>query len=190
MGDALVRKRIDDDCLLDGDLHPAIAERLARVRELPVTSVAMLRAVERDEQGVWLVWQHIEGTTLEQLLATSPTEAELQRIRRELRLVLGAMHAHGIVHGGIHARNVIIDPQGNVRVTHVSPLLYADPQEDLDAVEELFENRAEPGKTHVLPDRASTAADRKLRAKAYAAAAGSVVIGVVMFIVILWYVRA
>jgi hypothetical protein len=35
-----LRKRLDDDCLLDRELHPSIAERLHRVRELPVCNVA------------------------------------------------------------------------------------------------------------------------------------------------------
>jgi hypothetical protein len=34
------------------------------------------------------------------------------------------------VHGGIHARNVILEPTGEVRLTHVSPLLYTDPDND------------------------------------------------------------
>jgi serine/threonine protein kinase len=190
MSDATARKPLDEDCLLHGDLHPSIAERLARVRELPVTTVATLRAVERDEKGVWLVWQYIEGMTLEEFLAKNPSEGEIERVRRELRLILGAMHAHGIVHGAVHARNVIINPQGSVRLTHISPLLYSDPQEDLDAMEELFEGRALPGKTHVLPERGAADADRKIRTRAYLAAVGSVLIGIVMFFAILWYIRA
>jgi serine/threonine protein kinase len=189
MAEKTMRKRLDEDCLLHGDLHPSIAERLARVRELPVTTVANLRAVERDEKGVWLVWQYIDGITLEEFLAKDPSEGQIERMRRELRLILGAMHAHGIVHGAVHARNVIINPQGSVRLTHISPLLYSDPQEDLDAAEELFAGRTLSGRTHVLPERESTNADRQIRTRAYLAAAASIVVGIVMFLAILWYIR-
>jgi hypothetical protein len=189
MPETTLRKPLDEDCLLHGDLHPSIAERLARVRELPVTTVATLRAVERDEKGVWMVWQYIDGIPLEEFLAKDPSEAEVERVRKELRLILGAMHAHGIVHGAVHARNVIINPQGSVRLTHVSPLLYSDPQEDLDAMEELFEGRTLSGRTHVLPERESNNADRKIRIRAYLAAFASVVVGIVMFLAILWYIR-
>jgi hypothetical protein len=40
------------------------------------------------------------------------------------------MHAAGIVHGAIHAPNVIVDDAGEVRLTHVSPLLYNDTDHD------------------------------------------------------------
>ena len=50
----IYRKPLSDDCLLGGELHPSIAERLARVRELPVSSIANFYGVSRDEQAVWL----------------------------------------------------------------------------------------------------------------------------------------
>src|SRR4051794_21935880 len=95
---ATFRKRLDEDCLLGGELHPSIAERLARVRELPVSSVANLYGVERDDAGVWLVWQYIEGKSLEQFMATQHSSGELQSVSRDLNLAVASIHAHGIVH--------------------------------------------------------------------------------------------
>ncbi|HEY7088314.1 MAG TPA: hypothetical protein VH518_09515, partial [Tepidisphaeraceae bacterium] len=82
---ATFRKRLDDDCLLDRQLHPSISERLNRVRELPLTDVANLHGVEVDRDGVWLVWQFIEGQTLEQWMLTNPKSSERRRLARELR---------------------------------------------------------------------------------------------------------
>jgi hypothetical protein len=47
-GRQVVLKKLDDDCLLDGQLHPSIKLRLERVRELPVRCVANFLGVERD----------------------------------------------------------------------------------------------------------------------------------------------
>jgi serine/threonine protein kinase len=189
MGSNVVRKRLGEDCLLDGELHPSIAERLARVRELPVASVANLRGVERDEQGAWLVWQYVDGVTLEDFAGRPRSTGELERIIRELNLAVAAMHSHGIVHGAIHARNVIIDPAGHVRLTHVSPLLYADPTDDLLAVETLAGRLGNQKPAPASDQTGSDAADRRFRFRAYVAAVAALVGGLCMFAAILWYIR-
>src|SRR4051812_4574961 len=83
-----VRKRLDDDCLLDGQVHPSIAERLDRIRELPVGNVANLQRTERDSEGVWLVWQFIDGMTLEEYLAQPRSEAERSEIVAQVRRIV------------------------------------------------------------------------------------------------------
>jgi hypothetical protein len=47
-GRGVVLKKMDDDCLLRGQLHPSVRERLARVRELAHGGVANLYGVGRD----------------------------------------------------------------------------------------------------------------------------------------------
>ena len=119
-------KKLDDDCLLDGQLHPSIKLRLERVRELPVRCVANFLGVERDEAGVaQLVWEYVPGTPLARL-----KPGDWLKLSREVVLAVQALHAAGIVHGAIHGGNVIIDDAGEVRLTHVSPLLYTDADHD------------------------------------------------------------
>src|SRR5262249_5668254 len=45
-----------------------------------------------------------------------------------------SLHALGIVHGALHERNVIVERDGGVRLTHVSPLLHSDPDQDVAAL--------------------------------------------------------
>jgi serine/threonine protein kinase len=183
------RKRLDDDCLLDRQLHPSIAERLNRVRELPVSHVANFHGVQVDADGVWLVWQYIEGKTLEQHLAQPLSDSEKAVLARELRLAAAALHAHGIVHGAIHARNIIIDPQGALHLTHISPLLFSDPADDDRAVAELVARFDLP--TQAAPDATASpgGADRRLRLGSYLLASGVFLLGILMFAAILWYIR-
>lgn len=185
----VVRKPIDVDCLLGGQLHPSVADRLARVRDLPVMAMANLRSVDRDASGVWLVWQYIEGKTLPEYLAGRPDPEELDRIRRDLSGIVEQIHAHGIVHGAIHANNVIIDLQGRVRMTHISPLLYSDPDQDLDALQELLAAYAPPPSEHALVAEKTRDRETGTRIRAYLLVAASILSGILIFWAILWYIR-
>ena len=123
-------KRLDEDCLLDGQLHPSIRQRLERVRELPLRGMANLLGVERRDAGegvAQLVWEFVPGRPLAEI---EGNEATWRRLCRELILAVEALHAAGIVHGAIHARNVIVTDRDEIRLTHVSPLLYNDPDQD------------------------------------------------------------
>jgi len=136
-GRQVILKMLDEDCLLRGKLHPDIHDRLARVRELADTAVANLYGVERDGNRVFAVWEYLQGKTFGQRVAELPSAAELMALARELSLAVESMHALGIVHGQIHAGNVIIDAHLRIRLTHVSPLLYDNPASDLHDVANL-----------------------------------------------------
>ena len=135
----VVLKIIPPDCLQRGNLHPNIHARLSRVRELAHPGVANLHSVERDKPFVFAVWDDVDGLPIDryvQMHDTSPMA--LGRLAREVILVVESLHALGIVHGRIHPNNVLIDSRGNVRLTHISPLLYDDPELDNAATMELI----------------------------------------------------
>lgn len=165
-GRGVVLKRLGRDCLHRGALHPSIRERLERVRELAHPGVANLYGVGRDGADAWLIWEFVEGETLDQYADRHdlpPRAAAL--LAREVALTVEAVHAQGIVHGAVSAGNVIVTPAGAVRLTHVSPYLYADPAEDAAVVLDLLES--------TLADRSGSGADlRDLIAEARAAGTG------------------
>jgi len=154
-GRGVVLKELEEDCLLKasknskGGLHPNIRERLSRVRELAHAGVANLHGVERDADRAWLIWEYVPGQTFDQF-ASAPgrTSRELANASRELVLTVESLHSQGIVHGAIKPGNVLVTPAGAVRLTHISPYLYTDPDEDARAVialleESLFARREE-----------------------------------------------
>src|SRR5207253_1320962 len=57
---------------------------------------------------------------------------------RELVLAVDMLHARGIVHGTIKGSNAVVGADGRLVLTHVSPLLYSDPADDLQAVRGLL----------------------------------------------------
>ena len=140
-GRGVVVKRMEDDCILKGQLHPAVRERLGRVRELAHGGVANLYGVERDAGEAWLIWEYVDGKPFDAYAAEPDrTLRELAGAGRELALAVDLLHMQGIVHGAVHGGNVIVSPGGAVRITHVSPLLYTDPTQDADAVVTLLES--------------------------------------------------
>ncbi len=60
-GRGVVLKKMDDDCLLSGLLHPSIRDRLGRVRELAHAGVANLHGVGREGDRAFLIWEYLEG---------------------------------------------------------------------------------------------------------------------------------
>lgn len=146
-GRLIVLKNLDPDCLSSlgnsPKLHPGIRDRLMRVSQLAHGRVANLHGVEHAGGRVYLVWEYAVGETLEHwALSKEISPSKLMLAAQELILTLEALHARGIVHGAIHGRNVIVDADGNLKLTHISPLLYGDPLHDLNCVAAVFSDLA------------------------------------------------
>ena len=146
----VVLKRLDVDCLISGGakLHPAIRDRLQRVRELAQTQVANFHGVQRDadqEDGAaYLIWEYLPGLTLTSWAGRPDVSTQqLLHCTRELIATVEVLHAWGLVHGSIHGRNIFVDQMGRPRLTHISLLLYVDPQADVVALAELLYNMAD-----------------------------------------------
>ena len=205
----VVLKRLDEDCLLRGQLHVSIRERLARVRELAHGRVGQLCGVERiPEAGVFLIWQYILGVTFEQWLAAEPRPArQIAAIGREMALALEALHRLGIVHGAVHGRNIMVQ-DGRAVLIDFSPLLYNDPAEDAAALAatlrpvvdgELAARLDGRSVTHIAavlggspPERPKGGLDqeaKKIKRRAWLGAAGALAAGACAAAVIWWFAR-
>lgn len=134
-GRKVVLKVLPDDCQIGRKLHPNIAERLQKLREIPLIHYAHLIAVERVDGRVMTVTQYIEGTPI-----TAVDSHDPRRLLRELSIAVQSMHQFGIVHGQIHPNNVLVDPQGNVQLLDASPYLYDDPQVDFDGIDQIAQH--------------------------------------------------
>lgn len=151
-GRGVVLKKLEADCLHGSILHPDVRDRLSRVRELAHAGVANLFGVGADRGEAWLIWEYVEGKTFDAHArehCRSPREFAL--LVRELVLTVESLHLRGIVHGAIRAGNVVVVADGSVRLTHVSPYLYSDPADDVEAIENtvaaVLEERGERGGT-------------------------------------------
>lgn len=148
----VVLKRLEEDCLFEEKLHVSIKERLQRIREIPHIGVANLHGVERARGRVYLVWDYIESVALEEYLVTPDARGrlpDLTAIARELVMAVEGLSRLGLVHGALHGGNIFVLSDGSIRLTHLSPYLYTDPQEDARAVIDLLleslNKRYQPG---------------------------------------------
>lgn len=153
---SVVIKLLESDLIVRGQLHPHVRDRLSRVREIAHLGVVNLYGAERDAGHAYTVWEYIPGQSLaEWCEQANRSPRELLLIARELVLAVESLHARGIVHGAIHSKNVIVDSNGRVRLTHISPYLYTDPQVDTDAVvatiQEMVAGAATPLAVGILP---------------------------------------
>jgi hypothetical protein len=97
----------------------------------------------------------------------------------------------GIVHGAIHGRNVIVRPDGSIALTHISPLLYNEPEVDMEALRPLLEQMHYASEFSLLPasphtSRESHAEAARVRRRALIGAALVALLGVLIALV-LWY---
>jgi tRNA A-37 threonylcarbamoyl transferase component Bud32 len=151
-GRPVILKKVDEDCMLRGKLHPSIKERLSRVRELAHGGVANLYSVDRDGKNAFLIWEFVQGQTFDQYVtAQQRTPRDILLLARELILSVDSLHMQGIVHGALIGGNVIVSPDGLVRLTHISPLLYTDISVDDESVRLLLEHAVECRNEKALP---------------------------------------
>jgi len=123
----VVLKKLPADCLFNGKLRDSIRDRLGRVREIAHMGVASLIGVEKQDEAAYLVWEYVEGGQFE------PSEEMNKELIRSVEL----FHSLGLVHGAIYKGNVIVR-EGEVYLIDVSPLLYDDPQVDVQGVAKLL----------------------------------------------------
>ncbi|HVT88158.1 MAG TPA: protein kinase [Tepidisphaeraceae bacterium] len=185
----LIRKPLGEDCLLDGQLHPSIIERLQRIRELPVAGAANFHGVEGDDGGLFLLWEFVPGKSLEEFLAQPHTQQERERVARELTRAVASLHAQGIVHGALHSRNVIIDQRGRVCLTHISPLLWSDAAQDARSMDQLLLQLKVAGADDDAASTDSDPMERRARLIAYMWSIVVALCGVAIFFGVLWLVR-
>lgn len=79
--------------------HPHIVHIYTYEYELPV--------------GAGIVMEYIEGTTLSEWLATSPTKSQRRRVFGELLSAVGYLHHKGIIHNDLKPDNILISRADN-----------------------------------------------------------------------------
>ncbi|NYI71017.1 putative peptidoglycan lipid II flippase [Naumannella cuiyingiana] len=121
--DAILGRRVVVHLLPAGETATAQALHAARSGAIATDSrfLRVLDIVESAPLGdaaiAYVVTEHVDGTTLQELLVDGPlTAVEAAWLLRELADALAGVHAHGIGHERINPDTVIITPTGNIKI--------------------------------------------------------------------------
>ncbi len=88
-----------------------------------------VHAIEDDDDSQTIVMELVRGQTLKQVLQTAlpPVELTLD-IVMQIAQAMQVAHASGLVHGDLKPSNLILDPNGKVRILDFGLASQADPQ--------------------------------------------------------------
>jgi len=111
-------KMLREEFLLDDAAKKSLIEEATMVAELHHPSIVDIHAVEQDERGLYLVFERLEGRTLDELI-TEQKILPLSEIKRVLGPVCAALayaHGRGVVHRDLKPGNVMLTKDGGVKV--------------------------------------------------------------------------
>jgi tetratricopeptide (TPR) repeat protein len=111
-------KMLREEFQLDAAAKNALVEEATTVAELHHPSIVDIHDVEQDERGVYLVFERLEGRTLDELIAEQK-RLPLDEIKRVLGPVCSALdyaHAHDVVHRDLKPGNIMLTKEGGVKV--------------------------------------------------------------------------
>lgn len=127
--------------ILPSSPFAAALEREARLLvELDHPSVLRLLDFVRNDSAMWLVLEHVDGFTLDEILAKKGklSPAGAAAVGLALAEGLSHAHAHGIVHRDVQPHNVLVSRRGAVKLANFA----AAADERLPTAPELLEGSA------------------------------------------------
>ncbi len=109
-------KRLNPELSADPLSRRRFLEEASRARELRHPRIAAYYEAVEDNRDLYLVMEYVEGETLRQRLQRPIARTEFFRIATQCAEALEAAHAGNLVHCDIKPENIMLTPQGDVKV--------------------------------------------------------------------------
>ena len=111
-------KMLREEFLLDVHARKALVEEATMVAELHHPSIVDIHAVEQDERGIYLIFERLEGRTLDELIAEQKLLPllEIKRVLGPVCAALAYAHEHDVVHRDLKPGNIMLTTDGGVKV--------------------------------------------------------------------------
>ncbi len=110
-------KMLRTEFALDEQAKKDLAAEARTVAELHHPAIVDIHAVEQDENGLYLVFERLEGRTLDKLIAEK--RLSLSEIKNVLGPVCSGVsyaHAHDVVHLDLKPQNIMLTNDGGVKI--------------------------------------------------------------------------
>ncbi|MBI4060487.1 MAG: protein kinase [Elusimicrobia bacterium] len=111
-------KMLREELLLDDAARKSLVEEASTVAELRHSSIVEIHAVEQDERGLYLVFERLDGRTLDELISEKKvlSLSEAKRVLGPVCAALAYAHARDVVHRDLKPGNVMLMKDGGVKV--------------------------------------------------------------------------
>ena len=111
-------KMLREEFMLDDAAKKSLVEEATMVAELHHPSIVDIHGVEQDERGLYLVFERLEGRTLDELIEEQKNLplTEVNRVLGPVCAALAYAHARGVVHRDLKPGNVMLLKDGGVKV--------------------------------------------------------------------------
>ncbi|MCR4296922.1 MAG: protein kinase [Elusimicrobia bacterium] len=111
-------KMLREEFLLDDAAKKSLIEEATMVAELHHPSIVDIHGVEQDERGLYLVFERLEGCTLDEVITERKILplAEIKRVLGPVCSALAYAHGRGVVHRDLKPGNVMLTKDGGVKV--------------------------------------------------------------------------
>ena len=118
------RKLIKVSSIHDGKREARVLQHLQRLRPIHRSCgifdakqfVPRLYTAGRVGSMYYLVLEYIEGVTFHEFLRHPRSPVMVARVRQQMAVAQRALMAAGVYHGDLHENNVMVTPQGTIRV--------------------------------------------------------------------------
>ncbi len=111
-------KMLREEFLLDDAAKKSLREEAAMVAKLHHPAIVNIHAIEQDERGLYLVFERLEGRTLDEVVAEKgplPLD-EAKRVLGPVCSALAYAHAHNVIHRDLKPGNIMLTKDGCVKV--------------------------------------------------------------------------
>jgi serine/threonine-protein kinase len=109
-------KRLAPELAADPELRSTLLREARNAARITSQRVAALYDVLEEGDDLYLVMEHVEGSTLRDRLRAPITERDFFDLADQCVEGLAAAHRQGVVHGDIKPENVMIGPYGDVKL--------------------------------------------------------------------------
>jgi serine/threonine-protein kinase len=118
LGRTVAVKMLRDEFKLDDAAKKSFVEEAKVVAELHHPSIVDIHAVEEDERGLYLVFERLDGETLDETIARRKrlTLAETKAILKPVCDALTYSQAHDVVHRDLKPGNIMLTRDNAVKV--------------------------------------------------------------------------